>query len=333
MKKISVLAFSLLLFPNVLWAEEREISPQQIEYADPLTVQVQTEDANRFARLFSETSGAPTVEQLQTRYLDPGSYGISIFTPNRIQNAENLAAKIAEHPEIYSKAIDVCLPLAKSATPELRSIYLGLHGALPNTKLPQVYFVFGANNSGGTAGPGAQVLGLEVLCRISETPDDFRKSLRHFFAHETVHVLQDDAGLSFGDDILLRSALVEGAADFIAQLVTGQNGDPAQSSWANAHGPMLWQQFAKDISITRASKEPGENGTPTNDAFFRWIGNAGETKNGWPGELGYWIGAQIWQKVYDAASDKRTVLREMLTIENPRAVLHEAEAAGLYSTQ
>lgn len=322
-------ALAALPFCGVASAQEQKLPNEQVEYADPLAVEVRLEDVERFAELFRRTQGHPTADQIQHEYLDPGSYGISIFTPNRIANADNLARTIAAQPELYSAAIDRCLPLAKEATPDLRSIYLGLQGALPGVRLPQVYFVMGADNSGGTAGKGAQVLGLEVLCRISETPADFRRTLRHFFAHETVHVLQEDAGLTMKDDVLLRSMLAEGAADFIAQLVTGEDADPARSEWSSRNAPMIWAQFGKDITTTRNAAGPGDVGTPSHTAFFRWIGNAGGAENGWPGELGYWVGAQIWKRIYDDASDKRAVLDEMLTIENPRDILRRAEAAGL----
>ncbi len=142
--------------------------------ADPLTVSIYTKDADRFAALFAKTGGAPAAEQIQADYLNGASYGVEVFTPGRIKNAEHLTATIRKNPEPYRRAIETCLPAAKAAEADLRSVYLGLRGLLPDANLPQIYLVFGAHNSGGTAGPGAQVLGLETLCAVANDPASFR---------------------------------------------------------------------------------------------------------------------------------------------------------------
>jgi hypothetical protein len=270
----------------------------------------------------------PTAAQLKRDYLDQGSFGIGVFTPGRIVDADNLARAIAANPTRYAQAIKTCLPVAKAATADLRAIYLGLHGALPDVKLPQVYIVFGAGNSGGTAGPGAQVLGLEVLCRMSPTPEKLRQTLRHFFAHETVHSFQQDAGMTLARDPLLAAILVEGAADFIAQLVTGEEPDAVRAAWATPREAELWRQMQADIALTRklTDKDDPEEGSPEAKAYARWIGNYSTPPAGWPPELGYWMGLRIWQRYYAAAPDKHAALRAMLAVRDPRVIL----AAGTY---
>ncbi|MEG3168651.1 hypothetical protein U1737_10690 [Sphingomonas sp. LB3N6] len=296
--------------------------------ADPLTATIHTEDADRFAGLYAKTKGKPTAAQLKRDYLDKGSFGIGVFTPGRIVDADTLARAIAANPTRYAQAIKTCLPAAKAATDDLRAIYLGLHGALPDVKLPQVYIVFGAGNSGGTAGPGAQVLGLEVLCRMSPTPEKLRQTLRHFFAHETVHSFQQDAGMTLARDPLLTAILVEGAADFIAQLVTGEEPDAARAAWAAPREAELWRQMQADIALTRklTDQDDPEEGSPEAKAYARWIGNYSTPPTGWPPELGYWMGLRIWQRYYAAAPDKHAALRAMLAVRDPRVIL----AAGPY---
>ncbi len=281
--------------------------------ADPLTATVHTEDADRFATLFAKTDGQPTAEQLQSDYLDSGSYGIEVFTPDRIVSAQWLAKAVAHNPDDYRKAIQTCLPLARQATADLRSIYLGLHGALPEARLPQVYFVFGAGNSGGTAGLGAQVLGLEVLCQGAADPAAFRRTVRHFFAHETVHAFQRDAGGDADERSLLEDVLAEGAADFIARLVTGEEPDTERAEWARPREAELWRRFQADIAPKTGAADPEEG--------KRWVGNYSTPPDGWPSELGYWIGLRIWERYYAAAADKRAALDEMLTLRDPAEVL------------
>ena len=295
--------------------------------ADPITATIHTEDAERFARIFEAAKGNPSAEQLQKGYLDGGSYGIKVFTPNRIVNAEHLAAAVSKNSAAYEHAIRVCLPRLNQYDADLRSIYLAMHGLFPDKPLPQIFIVFGAASSGGTAGPNAQVLGLEVLCATSDdTPDGLRTTLRRFFAHETVHTFQSvptDASKS----PLLASALIEGGADFIASIVTGQIPDPQRANWAGAREADLWAQFQKDM---QADQMPTSTESPraANQARLRWIGNYKAAPPGWPVEAGYWIGMRIWQCYYEAAPDKHKAIRDVLDWNDPGLILRESRYSG-----
>lgn len=296
---------------------------------DPLTITVETADADRFALLFKATNGRPSAERLQRSYLDPGSDGVRVFTPDRIVDARHLAEAVAKHPERYAKAIDTCLPIVKDTTAELRATYLAFQGLFPERPLPRLYLVVGAGNSGGTAGPGVQVLGLETLCEIADTPDKLREIVRSFYAHETVHTWQGDLDMARLGGILAGSVLIEGAADFIATLVTGRQMDPARAAWAAPREAELWRQFEADLATTRtATWSDLKKGSPIAASFNRWIGNYGSAPAGWPSEAGYWMGQRIWQRWYDRQPDKRAALRRMLVLPDAAAVLEE----GRYRT-
>ncbi len=288
--------------------------------ADPLTVSIETADADRFAAVFNSADRRPTAEQLQKGYLDPGSYGVLVFTPDRIVDAHHLAEAVAKRPDFYANAITKCLPIIKATTAELRATYLAFHGLFPERPLPRLYLVVGADNSGGTAGPGAQVLGLETLCGLADTPEKLREIVRGFYAHETVHTFQSNPD-TMGDS-LLGDVLVEGAADFIATLVTGRQINPDRAAWAASREAELWRQFEADLATTRGVKWSKRKwGTPVAASFDRWIGNYGSAPQGWPVEAGYWMGQRIWQRWYDRQPDKRVALREMLTMTDPAAIV------------
>lgn len=316
-----IMGHLLLAFAALASAQAAPIVPSP---ADPLTAEIETEDADRFAALFKRTGGRPTAEQLQREYLDRGTYGVRVFTPHRIRDAANLAAAVAAKPDLYARAIRTCLPIVKETTAELRATYLAFRGLFPDRPLPRIYLVVGAGNSGGTAGPGAQVLGLETLCGIAGTADQLRETLRGFYAHETVHVFQGEADVEKMGNILLGSVLIEGAADFIATLVTGRQMDPARAAWAAPREVELWRQFEADLATTRDARgDELKPGTPAALAFGRWIGNYGNAPEGWPGEAGYWMGHRIWQRWYDRQPDKQAALQAMLDLKDPEAVLAE----------
>lgn len=293
---------------------------------DALTVEIETGDADRFAALFERTGGKLSAEQLEQDYIDPGSAGLEIFKPHRIVDGKKLATAIAGHPEIYAKAIQTCLPVIKQTTPELRATYLAFQGLFPNKPLPRIYLVVGANNSGGTAGPGAQVLGLEVLCNVARSEDDLRELMRTFYAHETVHVLQGDSDAVSGN-ILLSSVLQEGGADFIAKIVTGKQPDLARATWAISREAELWEQFERDLQVlANVQWEKLKRDTPEWTAYSRWIANAGRPPQGWPSEAGYWMGQRIWERWYEQQPDKRAAVQQILAMQNPEEIL----AAGRF---
>jgi Predicted Zn-dependent protease (DUF2268) len=290
---------------------------------DPLTASVDVSDAVRFAKLFNVSQGRPTSLQLQEGYLDKGSKAVRIFTPNRIKSPDNLAQAIAERPELYRDAINRCLPLLNEANAELRSIYLSYKGLFPDKPLPAIKVVFGAANSGGTAGPGMQVLGLEVLCKISPTRADFLELMRGMFAHETAHTFQSDyPPQAIKTDRLLAETIREGTADYLALLTTGRVPQEARNQWAREREDWLWDQFEADRRLVRAHTDTaGELDEAGRAAFARWIANAGHAPAGWPSEAGYWIGMRICEAYVSKAFSPRKAIQDLLTMQDPNKIL------------
>ena len=294
---------------------------------DPLTVSIHIDDAQRFARLFTTTGGRPTADQIQTEYLDHASYGVSVFTDHRIESANHLAATVSANREDYASAIQNCLPYLREYNSDLRSIFLAMHGLFPDRPLPQIYVVFGAGNSGGTAGPGVQVLGLEVLCKTSGgTEVGLRNTMRRFFAHETVHTLQADPA-DGNKSPLLAQVLTEGGADFIASIVTGETPEPERASWATQRESFLWSEFQKDLIATQPSSEKAQPAA-AKQASLRWVGNYQNAPSGWPFEIGYWEGLRIWQCYYESAPDKHKAVNDVLNWTDPEVVLKESGYRG-----
>ena len=322
--RIGVAVLSALFGHSVFAAGPAQHPPPA---ADPLTVRIHTEDAQRFAQLFAATDGNPSAEQIQKEYLDKASFGVQVFTPDRIVSAAHLAERVAEHHADYAAAIQNCLPRLQERNSDLRAIYLAMHGLLPEKALPEIYVVFGAGNSGGTAGPNAQVLGLEVLCKSSAgDPAAFRATLRRFFAHETVHTFQNDPA-DASKSPLLTQVLIEGGADFIASIVTGETPEPGRAKWAVSRETLLWTEFKKDLTFTQPPLGKEEPFT-ANAARLRWINNYQKAPSGWPFEVGYWIGMRIWECYYERSVDKHQAIRDVIDWNDPDAILQRSGYHG-----
>jgi hypothetical protein len=289
---------------------------------DVFQYEVQSRDAERFAELFRQTDGHPTADQIARHYLQGAGRGVEIFTPGRIEDAAHMASRVGRLNADYRHAIDTCLPLTAELTGELRAVYLAYHGLLPGYPLPQIHLVFGAGNSGGTAAADAQVLGLEVACRSGVSPEEYRRYMRTMFAHETAHSWQPQVDESGVADLLLFAALREGTPDYLAGLVTGTTPSPEREAFARPRERALWAQFQQDRR-TLLARGPDElpRESPAGQAFYRWFANYRSAPEGWPYELGYWVGMQIAAHYVERAADKPQAIRELLELEDPQAIL------------
>ena len=197
----------------------------------------------------------------------------------RIVDAQHLARVIAAKPEDYRYAIGQCLPQLPALRTDLRAIYLAYAGLLPERSLPSIDIIFGARNSGGTASANAQVIGLEVTCPQGTTPEQFRITMRGFFAHETVHTWQGDETPKELFDPLLSAALREGVADYLASLVTGVIPHLDRDTWARRQESWLWQEFKNDRQAILADSNSLHH--PMASARFkRWFANCGSAPEG-----------------------------------------------------
>ena len=292
---------------------------------DPLTAEINARDALRFAYLMKD-GAVPTAQTLQRDYLDGAGPGVKIFTPMRIVDADRLAKAVAAKPDVYRYAIRECLPQLSALKSDLRSIYLAFTGLLPERPLPAIDIVFGAGNSGGTASRDAQVIGLEVTCPVGTTPEQFRTTMRGFFAHETVHTWQDDETPQALADPLLSQSLREGVADYLATLVTGAVPHLDRDAWARQRESWLWQEFLRDRQAMLADSDSVRNPLAS-PHFRRWFANCGSTLEGWPCEAGYWIGMRIAETYVARAHDKRVAIHDLLELRDPGAIL-KASAYG-----
>jgi hypothetical protein len=288
---------------------------------DPLTTKIDTRDAERFAALFARSGGKPDAALLQREYLDNGGRGVEVFMSGRIENAANLATAIANDPDRYAYAIRTCLPLVASLDGELRATYLAYRGLLPDRQLPAVYIVFGAANSGGTAKPDAQVIGLESMCGLGTTPQQFRSGMRNIFAHEVAHTFQPNVSEFATHDKLMFMALSEGTPDFLASLVTGNPPSAVREEYGRANESRLWAQFQRDRAVLLGKSWAEIDSDPVlNAAMHRWFGNAGAAPQGVPSEMGYWVGMQIAAASFRTSPDKRAAISALITRADPIAL-------------
>lgn len=270
---------------------------------NPLATQLVTEDLDRFWVALDKAGTNVDTRVLETDYLKPGTRGLQGFMKGRIQSADNLAAVIRAHRQYYA-SIRPSLDKIPGMQDTIRQSLVALKALYPKAIFPPVYFVVGALNSGGTTSGHALIIGAEMYGRTEQTPthelNDWLQSvikpveeIPHIVAHELIHFQQKYDGGN-----LLAACIKEGAADFLAELISGRHINQHVHDFANPHEAELWAEFkqrmhGKDYTGWLYSNTPGR-----------------------PNDLGYWMGYKITKAYYDKQPNKQAAVQDILNIKN-----------------
>ncbi|MFG0275957.1 MAG: Ig-like domain-containing protein [Phycisphaerales bacterium] len=280
-------------------------APAQSFPDDPLDARLVVSDIALFWEVMDRATDDNRAELLQRDYIEAGSPGVRAFTPNRIVSGEALAAMIAERPDAYSPEARARMLRLLDLDTQIRAPLLALENLYPPAVFPDVYFVVGRLNSGGTASGAGLMIGAEMYAGS----DEKMRELPWIVAHEWAHFNQ----LPNLDGTLLSAVLREGSADFLGELASGGHINAAAHAFGNANEAALWERFA--ISMRLPFQEGNAEG---------WM-YGGAPLEGGPNDLGYYMGYQISKAYYDRADNKRRAIYDILNIRDSEAFL---EASG-----
>jgi hypothetical protein len=262
------------------------------------------EDVDRFYKVYDAAGGHPTADQLQHDYIDPGSDGLHHLAQVRNVSGTTIAKTLAEHPEIYSDA-KRCMVVLPRVRRRLDVALRKLGSLYPEARFPPVTIVVGRGKPVGVGSPAFGVqIGLEALCAVSWMNPNVEDRFVNVIAHEYAHVQQAPALANDEHPTVLELSLVEGAAEFTAELISGE-----VSSYQFAGSSMKGRE--KEIE---SAFVPDEDKTD----ISKWLYNGTREK---PGDLGYWVGYRIVKSYYQHADDKRRAFREILEMTDPKAFL------------
>ncbi len=280
-------------------------------HADPEGAAFVTSDVELFWKVHSKLPAAADPVGLLTReYLDAGSVGLQDFIPNRILSAANLQAVLQHHPR-YFAAIRTHTLKAAGAEPAVRQAFRRFKALYAEAAFPDVTFVMGALNSGGTSSSNGLLIGVDLFGGGPGVPldemDGWRRAAIHahtdlpsIIAHELIHFQQRHDART-----LLGKAFHEGSADFLASLICEGNFNQIAYDYGYAHEAELWKQFRTEMGGDDAS---------------RWLYGSSR-REGRPADLGYFLGFRIAQAYYDRAKDKPQAIRDILTSNDFEGIL------------
>ncbi len=274
----------------------------------PPRVAIVTSDVDRFFALADDPALAAQPEQLAARYLADASPGLIEFMALRRITPEKLAAALRDKPQVFQDARGCAAKLPNvrarlvAATDRLAQIY-------PAARFPPITVAIGRATTAGTANAKGLYIGLEALCAAKFIEADDEDRFVHVIAHEYVHAQQPLAQIEDREESVLRAALVEGAAEFIAEQMSGSVGYPLLHIWAKGREKELETAFL-------AEKDARAIGS-------RWLYNQRGT-DGWPGDLGYWVGYRVAKSYYNRAPDKAAAIKAIIEMRDPAAFLAES---------
>ncbi|AZP11527.1 gliding motility protein GldB-related protein [Undibacterium parvum] len=275
-------------------------------HASPESFKFVTSDLSLFWNTYDKLSSSGDPAALFEReYLDQGTPGLHGFVISRISSGANLAKTIARYPKYYAAIRPATLQVA-AVESTIRKSARKFKSMYPQALFPDVYFVIGALSSGGTATSEGLLIGTEMITRTDAVPIDElspwlkagTKSidlLPNLVVHELMHFQQQYNGSD-----LLSSAIKEGAADFLASLISEGNFNAHIYTYGYANEATLKQEFLSDMREKNRA---------------RWLYN-GSSSDGRPSDLGYFIGFRIVQAYYQKASDKQQAVSDILNVKD-----------------
>lgn len=289
-------------------------SPTEVANRNPEAARLIFSDIPRFWAAFDEISNATDTVPLRKQYLNGGSAGLADMTNRRWKNASTLTAMVWPTREYYSSIRAATLQLVVDAEPSVRSAFREMAKRYPEARFPDVYFVIGGLSTGGTVGESGLLIGSELFAAGAGARRDVLNAWQQsvvrgpevidaIVAHELTHYQQNNPSNS-----LLSQAIHEGAADFIAELLTGKNFNAHLRTYAAPREASLWAEFQQAMNGSDIS---------------RWLYNGGTatTADGRPADLGYYIGYRIAQAYWERTADKSAAFRAILRVSDARAFL------------
>ncbi len=239
-------------------------------------------------------------------YINKGTNGLKAFMKAENYNDTLYIKLINEQPKFWTSIRSNTLSVKNKAN-ELNSGISNLKKLYPELKDAGIYFTIGGLLAGGTTAGNMVLIGTEIASGnpatdVSEFKDDWLKNvfankstdnIVYLNIHEYVHTQQKNINTK----LLLKQAIVEGSADFIAKLVLGIPLTTNHISYGDLHFDKLKKKFKEEMFSS---------------SFADWLYNG--SKKGESADLGYYMGYKICESYYNNAKNKSQAIKEIIEL-------------------
>ncbi len=267
---------------------------------NPLDAKFITEDFERFWQAFDKMES--NSENPFEEYLKNASDGfkplVGYFEP------QTLFQTVKTRKKDYLKSRSV-LENLNGKEKKIKAAYAAMKYWYPNAKFPPIYFVVGMFTSGGTITDNGLLIGSEMLENLD--------GLTGLASHELIHFQQKIEG----KDNLLKQAILEGSADFIGEMISGDHINMVPFNYGEKNEEELCKEFVKVMKKKKYT-----------DWLYETSG-----KDNRPNDLGYWIGYKISKAYFEKQTDKKQAINDILNIKDPMQFLEVSGYLKKYMTE
>ncbi len=303
MRYIYLLAFTFC-FPSLVHAQRHHSKT------------VNTDDIDRYWQAYDSVvttiDTAKQVDLMQRLYVDKGTPGLKAFMKARDYDAKLWVTLIHKYPKFWKSIRSNTLSIKKQV-PAITSSIANFRKLYPEMRPAKMYFTVGGLRSGGTTTDDMVLVGTEIATADKNTEaselsdwlknvfkDQQTSNLVSLNVHEYVHTQQ-----KAGEGVLLAQTIMEGSADFIAELVTRKKNNNAYMKYGREHEQELKEKFQIEMFST---------------ATDNWLYNG--SKNPHP-DMGYFMGYVICKAYYEHQTDKKLAVKKIIELDysNEKQVL------------
>jgi len=286
------------------------ITPK-LSSSNPLSSTLVTEDIQNFYTSFDMAIKDPknASEIFKQNYLINGSVGLQDFFAYKVRDIDNFGEHVIKNQSFY-KDIRTTLLKVENFKKDIHSHFTEFKTLYPDAVFPDVYFVISDLMSGGTITDNGLLINSSVKSKTKEnsvgwddqtlewTSDFFKTPIT--VVHESIHFNQK--GMS-NEKTLLKYAMIEGSAEFITELITGQSDVMRFFTEFIGKEKAIWKDFKEDMY---------------EDKYMEWV-LPQEGKR--PMSAMYWAGYIICKSYFNEAKDKNKakIINEILNIKDYKA--------------
>ena len=285
---------------------------------DPLKARLITSDVENFWETYDKaiTDSANKLAIYQKYYLDKASPGLQDYYINKIRNLQKLVRGHNVRKKFLASIRENTMKV-ESQKVAMVAILVKFKELYPQAMYPDIYFVIGDFSSGGTVSEEGLLIGLDMQVDGPEVVKDElslwqRNNLRkleglpNLIAHELIHFQQNNMA---SDTTLLKGVMVEGMADFMGELISGNTANDRLLRYTNGREKQIWADFKKEMYLNRS---------------YNWIANANQETEQKPADLGYWVGYRICKAYYERASDKKQAIYDLLHLKDYKKLYEDS---------
>ena len=313
MKYLYILALTVCL-PVVVLAQK------------PGSTVVYTADIDRFWIAFDSVrttnDTAKQMQFVQKLYIDKGTEGLNAFMKARDYDAKLWVEVINKYPKFW-KSIKGNTLLVKGQVNAITGSIKRFKTLYPEMRPAKMYFTIGGLRSGGTTTGDMVLVGAEIATADKNTDaSELSDWLKNVFknqdnsnlvalnVHEYVHTQQKPGG-----NTVMVQCISEGAADFVAEIVTKKKNNSAYMVYGREHEETLKQKFLTDMFST---------------ATGIWLYNGANNPHA---DLGYFMGYAICKAYYQQQSNKKQALKNIIELDysNEQQVVDFLEQSRYYT--